>query len=570
MNQILSTTTPAAPSGVAPTEIPLGISGTIAPQLLPANIKPVPASIFTQNWGAYIGNFSVSVSNPVGSMVYSWNTDSPLPDHNFSTLAGDTPNFNIPRDLIQAFYSRQSKIDWILRFKPVKVSDCRVSMDFVVDYNSNTVKPYNELVLSNDTYHKHFDEQDDEFDLVVPMFWPTNNIPTYGVPSSILPLKPAFYPFTKVSVYIRNQYQPNLMQPMSFEMAVFAIPIVRELVGIHGPSVLFNQFNVPNTPSGGFPLPYFIINMSSTQSDPQVISPTLSLKGVETESTADVIQISESDFHNYVPTGLYIVIDTPLVKNSRDAIFGINIDGFIPTYIYRQTEYSDIYKNLMPLQVFPQALSFAKVFQEQLNLPIASLYASHRFIQGNVGIGIRCTSNTSQSGNLMVSQLSLGMRDYYPSGDRYNGLRFLNASNKTTDFTSASFQTVDLSLNRQLSLTPIRRNPNRITDLAHKIHNIQFGFLLTPELLREQLCFNNQFCEDWLIFCPASDWPDQNANQIRFDFYFDYSNVTFLAPLLPIIPLGPANFAQQILKYSDTFNEQSTANKSDHSNYLPG
>lgn len=40
MNQI-STTTPAPPSGVTPTEVPLGISGTVSEVIAPLNFPQV-------------------------------------------------------------------------------------------------------------------------------------------------------------------------------------------------------------------------------------------------------------------------------------------------------------------------------------------------------------------------------------------------------------------------------------------------------------------------------------------------------------------------------------------------
>lgn len=257
MNQVLSTTTPVAPTGAAPTEIPLGLSGTIAPQLAPANIVPTAAPIFTQGWGAFIGSFQITAGQPVGQLVYSWNTDSPLPNHDYSGT-DNTPVFNMPRDLIQAFYSRQSKVDWKLRFKPVKVSDCRVSIDFILSYGS-TGPPFDTMAYANESFHKHFDEQDDEFEITIPMYWVTKNIPTYGFPEGpLFTRKPAFYPFTNLSCHIRNTYQPNLMQPNAFNILVFATPIVREVAGIHGPTPLNNNYNPTSIPVGGFPIPYFM------------------------------------------------------------------------------------------------------------------------------------------------------------------------------------------------------------------------------------------------------------------------------------------------------------------------
>lgn len=141
-------------------------------------------------------------------------------------------------------------------------------------------------------------------------------------------------------------------------------------------------------------------------------SPTLDIKSIEINSIPEIKSVSEEDFRKYVPTGITLTINTPFVKTSRDALFGINIDGFIPQY--NMQSYLQTLKNHFPVQVFPHALPFCSVTQEMCGMPAMVNYLSHRFVSGNVGIGLRITSNTSQPGNMLVSQATGCVREFYP------------------------------------------------------------------------------------------------------------------------------------------------------------
>jgi len=313
--------------------------------------------------------------------------------------------------------------------------------------------------------------------------------------------------------------------------------------------------------------------MSGTTTGQAQQNPTLMLKGIDSGAIPEINVLNDADFKNYVPTGIYVEIDTPLARNSRDSIFGINISGFIPSYTIPNTTavpaYSQIMKNLFPVQIFNAAMSYARVYQDQITIPIQSMIASHRFLAGNVGVGLRITSNTSQSGNFMVTQGSALVRNFYGVPDIYQGLGFLNASGKGQDFAPQSFQLVDLSLNRQLSITPLRRDPNIAEDLAFKLDIISRMQATSTQGSEFYNLFASQFTEDWLIFTPTSDFPDQNANRIRIDIFFDYSNVQPTVPMQPIIAAGAGGHLKQILKYSDALNASTGIDKNAAVNWLP-
>jgi len=282
-------------------------------------------------------------------------------------------------------------------------------------------------------------------------------------------------------------------------------------------------------------------------------SPTLDIKSIETNSIPEIASVSEEDFRKYVPTGITITINTPFIKNSRDAIFGINIDGFIPQY--NMQSYTQALKNHLPVQVFPHALSFCTISQEMCGIPAMVNYLSHRFVSGNVGLGLRITSNTSQPGNMLVSQASGCAREYYPALRSYTGLRFMNISPSSIDFAQNSFAVVDFSLIRNLSITTLRHDPLKKQDLAMKL--LRTATFLTPSGENQIQDYNNfasQFLEDWLLFTPLTSFPNSIGSQIHISVFFDFSTVQFETPLLPFVPFNTLDSAKQILLYSTSFN----------------
>lgn len=296
--------------------------------------------------------------------------------------------------------------------------------------------------------------------------------------------------------------------------------------------------------------------MTSIQTSQNVISnPTLQLKGIDTSSIPDIAELSEADFKRYVYTGINIVIDTPIVKNSRNAIFGINTDGFIPQYNMGNSGAGNVMRNLFPVQPTPQASSFVKIYQEQIMMPIQALYASNKVISGSVGVGLRFSSNTGQSGNFMVSQASGVNRTYYVSTDLYPGLKADNTPLNTSDYSFGNFALLDLSLNRQVSLRTTRRDATKKTDLQKKISYIYFDRTNRVSLSQfyKYNVFATQFQEDWLLFTPLWNIPDQNANQLVITVFFDYSTVNFEVPLFPVIPMGNNLYAAAFLNWSSTF-----------------
>lgn len=255
---VISTTTPAPPSGVTPTEVPLGVSGTVSETTSPVNIPRLSLPIFQQQGrGIFLGSFAITSALPSGALAFDWSLQSPL------TLGSTnlytpviTPiqqliNFKIPWEYVVPFFSLQGKMDFDMEFIPVKVGDARVSMDIVFNQENVLFSTLNTTTLANDSVHKVIDDTDDPIRFSVPIIWMTNNIQSR---SGIL--QPSFLPRTRVRAFIRNPYQPNTMQPVSFTVLVILHPKPHSLVGMGS----LAPVSVPVGPEAGinYQVPWFI------------------------------------------------------------------------------------------------------------------------------------------------------------------------------------------------------------------------------------------------------------------------------------------------------------------------
>lgn len=266
----------------------------------------------------------------------------------------------------------------------------------------------------------------------------------------------------------------------------------------------------------------------------------------------EIKTISDADLRNFISTGITVKIPTPFTKISTSALFGVNIDGFIPAYNMRSPKHdspSPIFMNLFPVQPTEDGLRLNIIIvQEMAQLPPIINFLSHRFISGNIKIAVRVSSNTALTGNFIVTQSSGVVRDFYTNSQGetnatpYKGLRFLNSSDSGIDYAPGSFTNLDVSLNRNLSITPIRRDVTQKTDLARKFDFVCFSNLKQTRAQIEHYNIQaSQFVEDWLLFTPVADFAGIAANQLSFTFYYDYSACNFYTPMLAMMPFPPQN-----------------------------
>lgn len=222
------TTNPIPVSGTTST-VPLSIEGTATASLRQNNIVSLPYEPDIKQNLCWHGKFSITSTQTAGTSVFTWDFR-----HLFITNdqtqwvsgSGRTAAYkpSLDYNFIKLFFARMSRCNFFLRLLPVKVSDCRVSLNVVFDYNYNdtTVKPVTVRTMNNDNLLIYLDDSKKEEIINVPAFWLVNYVPnTMGIDAQGTKyVMNSFLPSTRLNFAISSPYQPNLIQPDSFEVIV--------------------------------------------------------------------------------------------------------------------------------------------------------------------------------------------------------------------------------------------------------------------------------------------------------------------------------------------------------------
>jgi len=194
---------------------------------------------------------------------------------------------------------------------------------------------------------------------------------------------------------------------------------------------------------------------------------------------------------------------------------------------------------------------------EPIALPILHKYYSYRYIKGKPRIGLRMSSNVGQTGNFQIVQASGIQRDYYAVRDTYTGLKFHNTEPTSSTFAPAGITIWDVSINRNLGITPVSRENMPALDMMMKqwaVHNLPDTTTMQNRTHRNTV--TSQFLEEWLLFTPQNSFPNTNGGDIEISVYMDWTEVEFDTPGIPIQPISCSLDGCQILKYSESFNKR--------------
>ena len=268
--------------------------------------------------------------------------------------------------------------------------------------------------------------------------------------------------------------------------------------------------------------------------------------------------------NNFVPTGIVITMDLPVVYNNpNQAILAFNLDGFIPqkSMFVDNDVYLRVIKNMFPVQLLgseagpPTTTNIFKIQYTECTLPVMTKYLSHRLISGQVGIALRVSSNTSQSGNIKLTHAARLERvyDFNAPTSPYFGLRSNSGNLSSRDFQTKSFTVADLSLQRHWNLIGSRTSPFPHLDLPFKMYNIGVPPSIRKLLPADVPQFQQHFQEDWLLLSVDTTIPSPETNQLTFEVFYDYSKVSFEKPMLNINPLGSKDLIDITSLYLSTF-----------------
>nr|QGA87335.1 hypothetical protein [Hammarskog picorna-like virus] len=288
------------------------------------------------------------------------------------------------------------------------------------------------------------------------------------------------------------------------------------------------------------------------------INTTLQIKS--NEFVPSIEPDEESLFQRCIDSGYTVTVNTPVARDSKNALFGVNLSGFIPDYSPEDPYWTLSIKNMSAVQVFPSSRAFVKVEQDMQITPQMHAMLSNRYCSGTVNVILRVSSNTGQTGNLIITQQSGLVPRLYPITENYQGARFENDGHYTSDPMICNFVISDTSMIRQIGIRTVFRQPVELVDIQKKI----FEFTSSAP----SVAASSQFPEDWLMVGLVSNLPDASASQLFFRIFFDYSEVNFICPMYPMMPAIPHSPAQQILQISRTLVD-SAGPKKDTAYFLP-
>jgi len=245
--EVLSTTNPVPPSGGTNTSAPLSITASMSNTVKVQRLLP---GWSTLQMPILLETFQISSTQAVGSTVYNWSTRNTKIQQNH-----DSTKNKSAWSLVQPYYSKMCRMEYVLILKPFKVADAEVRLQALWNYQGTT----KQLTTANTANHNEvfqFDDSSDEKVLSVPQFFMHDNVTTNKTMfNSTTVYPPSWVPDTRLTLVIVNPYQPNLTQPDSFSVQVFLMPIPTNMKVIAARRPVKGTWN--NNETTVVPVPYY-------------------------------------------------------------------------------------------------------------------------------------------------------------------------------------------------------------------------------------------------------------------------------------------------------------------------
>lgn len=251
----LTTENPTTPVGGQANEV-FTIDSALQPQLIENTFQVIEQEIPFHD--IFLTN--IEIANTM-------NSRNKIPDLSFDSLKPLNGEYGIayggPQGLIKYFcpwallplqYMAQAQLNYDLVFRPIKVNDCRVSLDFIKSYNGAPTITVSDLqIFQRDSNTVILDDVEDE--IVVPMdmhhlmpntstrqlIWPNDDA------SALIATPDPFTPVTNITTYIKNRYNNSSIQPDSFYLQVWLRPTVIKTQKLCSPTFLETYYQTETT-----------------------------------------------------------------------------------------------------------------------------------------------------------------------------------------------------------------------------------------------------------------------------------------------------------------------------------
>lgn len=250
MTEVLSITNPIAPTGGTNATAPLGISASLSVSKSPQLSKILYPQIYSYPRPILVSTIQVSSTQPIGTRVATWSTTNT----GLGQYVLTDPGF-MPWNLIFPYFSKMTKMEYVLYYKPYKVTDAEAKLHAIWSYTDSNLA----YTLTNTTNHDQefsFDDASDVKDLAVPQFFMHNNVTSdINYTTSVATAIPVYVPRTRLNLFLANAYQPGIAQPINFNMQLFVLPFSNSNQVVAGRRSVTAGLV---TRSRIFPRPYFL------------------------------------------------------------------------------------------------------------------------------------------------------------------------------------------------------------------------------------------------------------------------------------------------------------------------
>lgn len=211
----LSVTDPRPPTGDTPTVPPLSLNSTVGnPTQL--DIVHEPTKFNVLNHSFYLEKFIISSIRQRRDLLYTFNWQDVL-----RTASGSLVPIRgqVPFQLSHYWFGRSFHIPRMsLVLTPIKLGNSAVTVDVVFTYNGVNSEPPERDTYNLDTFEITFTDNTQK-KIDIPLYYLVPELLSYRRTPGQARVS-AFAPQTRMSIFLKTQYVPQLIQPTAFDVLV--------------------------------------------------------------------------------------------------------------------------------------------------------------------------------------------------------------------------------------------------------------------------------------------------------------------------------------------------------------
>lgn len=256
-------------------------------------------------------------------------------------------------------------------------------------------------------------------------------------------------------------------------------------------------------------------------------------------------------YNNLIPSGWKAIVPVPLIKTTGKPILVLRVDPFQAMMLSLSDPEAATRNDLS--KIFFSAIQQPSFIPPVLNKDIRIMYEyipcehyhkqlMHRIMSGTVNMVLRISANTNMTGSLAITEHQDVQRDYRSVTNfvpdlenklRYNGFSSLNQPLMASTTFATNSAINDLSLTRHFEFSTQASCAQKFRDTYMSWDIISVAGTLSAvrnsEIMKENV----------VTITPLTDITAPETGQITITLLWDFTNVMYSSPILPIWPYLP-------------------------------